>query len=251
MGDPSTAGRPDPTAAPYGLPRPPGSPGGPPPPDECPPTTEFPATDDPAAYDPAGHDPTGYEGTPPRPSNVPIVAVILAVTMLLCAGTVTAAVLAVNAVADRATKAVKPIAITPPQSPPTGAPATPRTAPRTPDNDTGIPGLPSLPFAIPQLPGQGSTTATVTYEVTGDGPADILYLKRLGDAPEHVRNAHLPWRKTIKMEGTTLVMVTAVRAAPETGSIGCRATVDGDRVAQREREGSYVTVTCSKLVTEQ
>lgn len=204
----------------------------------------------PPGYEPPGYGPPGYPTGPPRRSSVPIVAVILAVTVLLCAGTVTAAVLAVNTVTDRAKEAVKPITHPTAPATPTRAPSIPSNAPTTPDDDPGIPGLPPLPSGIPQLPGQTGTTATVTYEVTGDGPADILYLERLGEAPKRVRNAHLPWKKTIKMRGTTLVMVTAIRAVPDSGSIGCRATVDGDRVAQGDREGSYVTVTCSKLIIE-
>jgi hypothetical protein len=50
------------------------------------------------------------------------------------------------------------------------------------------------------------------------------------------------------MEGSTLIAVTAVRSSTENGEISCRATVDGEEVAQRTREGSYASATCTKLV---
>jgi hypothetical protein len=90
----------------------------------------------------------------------------------------------------------------------------------------------------------------VVYEVTGDGPAEIVYTGKLGESPKRVKNAKLPWKLTTTMEGATLVSVTAVRTAAESGTISCRATVDGDEVAQRTAEGSFATASCLKMVLD-
>ena len=226
-------------------------------PDPYAPTSQFPAQ---SGYVPPGYEPPdygqpgyappgygpppGYEGQPgygppaPRKSNVPLVAVIVAVAVLLCGGAVTAGTLVVSNVADRAKEAVKPI--TDPTLPPI-----PTEAPDLPGLPTD---LPTLPTDLPNLPGGTGKKITVRYEVTGDGPAEILYTKKLGETPHRVNNAKLPWKITTKMEGTAFVSVTAVRSGADSGSISCRATVDGEEVAQRTREGGYATVSCNKLI---
>jgi hypothetical protein len=199
-----------------------------------------------------GQPPPGYGGQPgydpaPRRSNVPFVAVIVAVAVLLCGGAVTAGALVVNNIANRAEEAVKPI------TNPT-LPAIPTEAPDLPGLPTGLPtlptDLPSLPAGLPNLPGGTGTKITVRYEVTGDGPAEILYTKKLGETPERVDSAKLPWKITTKMEGTAFVSVTAVRLGTDAGSISCRALVDGKEVARRTHEGSYATVSCNQLIID-
>ena len=231
---PTDPPRPDPTAEPYGSSWPVGRAAVPPPP-----------------YEPPGYDAPDHQ-PPPRGSNAPFVAVIIAVMLLLCGGTVTATVLAVRAAADRAREAVAPITHPSLPAPPSSPPTTPK-APTASPTVPGLPGWPSLPdlptfpSGWPDVPGEGSTI-TVTYEVTGVGPAEILYAEQLGQNPRRIRQAELPWKITTEMDGSTLVLVTAVRVGAEPGSIGCRATVDGRRVAQSSREGSYASVTCSKLI---
>ncbi|MET0419180.1 MAG: MmpS family transport accessory protein [Actinoplanes sp.] len=206
----------------YGAP---GSPGGPPP-----------------GY---GQGQPGY-GPPPRPpkrSNVPLVALILAVTVLLCGGVATAGVLAFNNVKDRTEEAIKPI--TDPTLPalPTDVPDLPTDLPDLPTD------LPTLPTDLPGLPGNGSgKKITVGYEVTGDGPAEIVYTEKLGETPKRISVDKLPWKFTTTMEGTVLIAVSAFRSSTDTGEISCRATVDGEEVAQKTREGSYASATCTKLV---
>ncbi len=161
---------------------------------------------------------------------------------------VTAGVLIVNNVTDRAKEAVEPI--TDPTLPalPTEVPGLPTDLPDLPTEVPGLPtDLPSLPTDIPGLPGNGRTISVV-YEVTGDGPAEIVYTEKLGDSPKRVSNAKLPWKLETTMEGATLVSVTAVRSGADAGSISCRATVDGEEVAQRTREGSFATASCMKMV---
>jgi Mycobacterium membrane protein len=226
-------------------------------------TTPFaaPAGDTPPIYgqpypgDPAGYPPTGYatsgygppgygappSGPPPRRrSNVPLVALILAVTVLLCGGGVTAGVMVARVVADRAKEAVKPI--------------TEPTLPQLPTEAPDLPGLPTdiptLPTDLPALPGATQRTITVTYEVTGDGPAEIGYVEKPGDTPKRISDAKLPWKLTTTMQSPAFVLVTAIRGDTGDGSISCRATVDGEEVAQSSRDGAFATVACSKFVLE-
>jgi hypothetical protein len=209
-----------------------------------PPTAPFPPPPGPDHAAPQyGPPPPGYAPPPPPPrkSNAPLIAVILAVTVLLCGGAVTAGVLVVQNVTDRAKDAVEPI-LQP------SLPAVPTDVPNLP---TGIPDLPTdlpdLPTGLPDLPG-GGKKITVVYEVTGDGPAEIVYTEKLGESPKRVSNAKLPWKITTSMQGATLVSVTAIRGSTDSGTITCRATVDGEEVAQRTREGSFATASCTKMI---
>lgn len=197
-----------------------------------------------------GQPPAGY-GQPPKRSNVPIVAVILAVALLLCGGVATAGVLAFNRAKDRAEEALKPI--TDPVFP-TEIPQVPDVPTEVPDLPTGVPGLPTdipgLPTDIPDFPDPNTAgkTITVVYEVTGDGPASIIYTEKLGKAPKRLDNVDLPWQVETTMKGAALISVTAVRSGTDTGKISCRATADGEEVAQVTREGTFATASCIKMV---
>ncbi|HEU4347858.1 MAG TPA: MmpS family transport accessory protein [Actinoplanes sp.] len=187
-----------------------------------------------------------------------MVAVILAVTVLLCGGAVTAGVLIVQNVTDRAKEAIKPLTepalpALPTEAPnlPTETPNLPTAVPNLPTDlpqlPTDLPDLPQLPTDLPDLPGSGRKI-TVVYEVTGDGPAEIFYTEQKGETPTRVSDARLPWRLTTTMEGAAVLSVTAVRNATGSGTISCRATVDGEEVAQRTREGSFATASCFKVI---
>ncbi|RZU51999.1 MmpS family membrane protein [Krasilnikovia cinnamomea] len=194
-------------------------------------------------YPQPGYAQPGYGPPPPAPrrSNAPIIAVILAVTLLLCGGAVTASVLAVNRVADKAKDAVSNL--------PTDVPDVPDLPNVPTDLPTDLPTLPTdLPTDLPNLPGGNGKEITVEYEVTGDGRADILYTKKLGETPERESNVKLPWRKKVTMKGAALVSVTAIRGSTDSGTISCRATVDGEQVAQRTREGAFATASCTKVI---
>ena len=140
----------------------------------------------------------------------------------------------VQNVADRAKEAVKPI-----------------TDPSLPTLPTEVPNLPTdlpqLPTNLPDLPDNGRKI-TVVYEVTGDGPAEIVYTETLGESPQRVSNAKLPWKLTTTMEGATLVSVTAIRSDADSGTISCRATVDGEEVARRSGEGAFATASCFTMI---
>jgi hypothetical protein len=186
----------------------------------------------------------GPPAPPPKRSKVPFIAALLAITVLLCGGAATAGMLAFNKAKDRAEEAIKPI------TEPT-LPTLPTEVPDLPGLPTGLPtDLPTLPTDVPGLPGPDETgkQITVGYEVTGDGPASIVYTEKLGDSPKRIDNATLPWTVEATMQGTTFVSVTAIRSGTGTGTISCRVTVDGKEVAHRTRKGTFATASCSKMV---
>ncbi|MEU7906110.1 MmpS family transport accessory protein [Actinoplanes sp. NPDC049118] len=234
------------------------------PPDGYPPTSQFPAPPGqfpppayqpppgqappgqmpPPGYGPPGYGPPpGYGGSPPPPpkrSNLPLVAVLVAVVLLLCAGGVTSIVLVVNNAKQKAEEALE--SIPRPTDLPTGLPT---------DLPTGLPtGLPTdLPTDLPDLPGlDQKAQIEVEYAVTGDGPVEIVYVEKLGGEPQRVRNASLPWRKTLTMKGSSLVSVVAVRGSTSEGELSCSAKVDGEEVAQKTSSGTFITASCTKVI---
>ncbi len=205
-----------------------------------------------AGYGPPGYGPPpghpaqpdpGPAGRPPRKSKLPIVAVIVAVTLLLCGGVATAGVLIARNVADRAERAIPDLPTAAPQ-----LPDLPSAAPDIPDLPTELPDLPSLP-AAPDLNGR---KISVTYEVSGEGQASqILYVEKLGDAPKRLQNVDLPWKFTAEMETPALVSVVAMRIGTSEGTISCRALVDGAEVKQRTSSASTVaTATCTHFAID-
>ncbi|MGW4942748.1 MmpS family transport accessory protein [Actinoplanes sp. NPDC004185] len=168
---------------------------------------------------------------------------LVAVVLLLCAGGVTSAVLLVNRATDKAQEKIDSLPDFPTEVPdlPTDVPGLPTELPT--DLPTELPtGLPNLPDVDPDQ------ELKVEYEVTGDGPAEIVYVEKLGGDPQRVRNATLPWRKTVTMKGSSLVSVIAVRGATSEGKLSCSAKVDGQKVAQKTSQGSFITAACTKLM---
>ncbi len=215
-------------------------------------TAAFPAYEaQPAGNPPGGYPPGAYPpgqqpyGMPapepaPRRSNLPLIAVVVAVSLLLCGGVAVAGTLVVQNLVDRTKEAVKQIPTAPPM--PT-IPAVPTELPDLPD----LPGLPAEDD--PDLTGApAGKTVTVVYEVTGDGTVEISYTAKLGKSLKRVKNAKLPWRTEVSVTGTTYVSVIALRTGTTEGTVGCRATVDGKEVASREAQGTFAIATCSKLV---
>ncbi|XVU26288.1 MmpS family transport accessory protein [Actinoplanes sp. CA-054009] len=200
----------------------------PPDPDYYPPTSEFPATPSdnvPPGYPPPGYG-TPYDGSaphPPRKSSVPIVAVIIAVTFLLCGGVATAGVLIARNVTETAKDAVPPL-------------------------PTVKPELPAVPTGGPEF----GAKVDVTYEVTGDGPASqLLYVESLSESPQRLENVKLPWKFTGEIDTPTVLNVTAIRLGGSEGTISCRVLVNGEEVAQRTSDpGVFGTVTCNHFAFE-
>ncbi|GIE33429.1 hypothetical protein Ait01nite_064740 [Actinoplanes italicus] len=222
--DPNAGYQPPPPG--YGTP--PGYGPPPPPPDYGPPPPEY------------GPPPPGYEPRPPRRSNAPLIALVLAVTLLLCGGVVTASVIMARQAAEKAEEIAEPILN------PTLPEILPTEAPDLPGLPTDFPDLPAVPTDIPGL-GEGKEIS-VTYEVTGDGTAEILYMEKLDGTPKRVGNAKLPWKITTTMKSPAVVSVIAVRTGIDNGSISCKATVDGEQVAQQNAEGTLATANCYKII---
>ena len=181
----------------------------------------------PPAYAPPGYPPPGY-GPPPRKSNAPIVAVILAVTLLLCGGIATAGVLIARSVADKAKE----------------------TAAAPFDNlPTAVPTLPGLPTDLPT--DEIGRTISVTYEVSGDGPVSIVYLPKMGDTPVRLTEVNLPWKFTTEVQTPALLSVVVVRLGATDGTVKCRALIDGDEVkASASGKSAFATTSCTHLVLE-
>jgi hypothetical protein len=178
-------------------------------------------------YPPPPYGPGDYPpqyAPPPRKSNAPLIAVVIAVALLLCGGVGTAGILIAHNVKAKAHQAVKPL-----------------TDPTLPD----LPGPPDGGFPT-DLPTDTGKQIQVTYEVTGDGPAQIIYLPKLGANPVRVDNVKLPWRLNATMETPTLVSVIAIRAGSDDGSITCRALVDGKEVKKTSSgKNGFATAACT------
>ena len=184
-----------------------------------------------------GAPPSGYPGGPgygppqraPRKSSAPIIAVILAVTLLLCAGVATAGVQIAKRVKDKTEEAVNTLP----------------DLPDAPNLPTEIPDLPGLPTDLPTDPGGGGHQITITYEVSGDGPVTIVYVDKLGGKPVRLDNVELPWKFTGQAQTPTVVSVFATRLGASDGRISCRALVDGAEVKQNtSNNGNIVTASC-------
>jgi len=186
----------------------------------------------PPGYGPPGSEPPGYAppgygppSPPPRRSNAPIIAVILAVTLLLCGGIATAGVLIGQSIADKAKE----------------------TASAPFDNlPTAVPTLPGLPTDLPTA-GTGRTIS-VTYEVSGDGPVSIVYLQKMGDTPVRLAEVDLPWKFTTQVQTPALLSVVVLRLGATDGAVKCRALIDGDEVkASTSGKSAFATTSCIHL----
>lgn len=175
---------------------------------------------------PGGYPPYQPPQPPPRRSNAPIIAVILAVTLLLCGGLATAGVLIARSVKDKADETIGSL-------------------------PTSVPEVPGLPTDLPTTGvGQGRPV-TVTYEVTGDGPVSIVYIEKIGQSPKRLENVKLPWKLTVQAEVPALLSVVVVRLDTSEGSVSCRALADGKEVkTSKSGTGNFASTSCVQLVLE-
>ncbi|MGW5422800.1 MmpS family transport accessory protein [Streptomyces sp. NPDC003943] len=89
----------------------------------------------------------------------------------------------------------------------------------------------------------GARTTEVAYEVLGEGTADISY-REAGDAEGTVRNAVLPWRKTVRLpQGATPAV--SVTLGAKGGRASCGLTVAGRHVQSSTAEGVFGRGTCA------
>lgn len=202
-----------PVTPPYGSPLPPGYARGRAAP-QYPPTAQFPVVT------PA---PPGAPSRRARGGLLAGIAAAVIISMLLCiGGIITAVALTQDGGGDRGAATA---------GPPTPAPAT------EPAED-----------ASPTRP-PTATEHVVVYEVTGDGPANVTYLKDAKGGTEQVGRADLPWRAETNMGDNAFVAtVLAIRVGAAKGTLTCRLLVDGVEVSTRSSDGRFAAVTCADLV---
>ncbi|MEU6879182.1 hypothetical protein [Streptomyces sp. NPDC046712] len=92
--------------------------------------------------------------------------------------------------------------------------------------------------------GATSPTAEVTYEVLGEGAADISYRGADGDKANVVTNVGLPWRKTVSVPlgASPIVNVTL---GEKGGTASCTLAVRGKHVQRATATGAFGRTTCS------
>ncbi|MDP9799198.1 hypothetical protein J2S43_007710 [Catenuloplanes nepalensis] len=228
---------------PEGAPEQPVQYGPPPGPYGPPPTANW-------AYDPQ-QPPMGPPPQQRQRSLRPILAVIVAAVVLLCAGTVVAGVLVFNQARDAA-QDILPSFPPPPSLAPEPSRPAPTGSPQGTEDPFDIPGLPELPDLDDLLPtGTGVTAspdATVVYEVSGPADAAITYTEA-GTAPKSERDVKLPWRKEFTLGSETpLLSVTGIHFGTAGSELTCRITLDGKEVVKRTASGNAATATCSQFV---
>jgi hypothetical protein len=87
-------------------------------------------------------------------------------------------------------------------------------------------------------------SASVTYEVTGEGTADLTYQAQDASGKAvTVHGAALPWRKTVRVPlGRAPVVTVALDA--EGGRASCQLAVRGKHVQTSTAYGTYGRATC-------
>lgn len=88
-------------------------------------------------------------------------------------------------------------------------------------------------------------TASVTYEVTGDGTAEISFLGRNEDGTATVvRDAELPWKRTVQVPLGTAPTV-AIVLGEKGGQASCTLAVRGKHVQRATATGAFGRATCA------
>ncbi|MHA4779166.1 MmpS family transport accessory protein [Streptomyces sp. MSC1_001] len=93
-------------------------------------------------------------------------------------------------------------------------------------------------------PARAVPAAGVTYEVLGEGTADISYRGPGGDEATVITGARLPWRKTVSVPlgASPTVAVTLGEAG---GTASCTLAVRGRHVQRATASGAFGRTTCS------
>ncbi|MCL7378316.1 MmpS family transport accessory protein [Streptomyces sp. 35G-GA-8] len=87
-------------------------------------------------------------------------------------------------------------------------------------------------------------TAEVTYEVLGEGAADISYRGADGDKADVVTNVGLPWKKTVSVPLGASPIVNVI-LGEKGGTASCTLTVRGKHVQRATATGAFGRTTCS------
>lgn len=85
-------------------------------------------------------------------------------------------------------------------------------------------------------------TAAVTYEVTGEGKADIAY-ESGGKRASVARSARLPWKKTVRVPLGHAPLV-AITLGEKGGRADCSLAVEGRHVQAASAYGRFGRATC-------
>ncbi|MGW0120018.1 MmpS family transport accessory protein [Streptomyces sp. NPDC003327] len=87
-------------------------------------------------------------------------------------------------------------------------------------------------------------THEVTYEVLGEGAADISYRGADGDKADVATRVGLPWRKTVTVP-LDAVPIVHVTLGEKGGTASCALTVRGKHVQRATATGAFGRTTCS------
>ncbi|MEV8405118.1 hypothetical protein AB0R12_04715 [Streptomyces niveus] len=94
-------------------------------------------------------------------------------------------------------------------------------------------------------PDRRTPTASVTYEITGTGTADISYQARSGSGSATVvKRATLPWRKTVDVPLGREPIVDIV-LDDQGGEARCTLAIDGRHVQSATASGEFGRAACS------
>ncbi|PVE08630.1 MmpS family transport accessory protein [Streptomyces scopuliridis] len=97
---------------------------------------------------------------------------------------------------------------------------------------------------------RSAPTAEVTYEVLGEGTADISYLGTGGsDKADVVKSAQLPWKKTVNVPAGEPPIVN-VTLGEKGGQASCTLAIRGNHVQRSTASGQFGRATCSAELPE-
>ncbi|SIN20784.1 MmpS family transport accessory protein [Micromonospora cremea] len=102
---------------------------------------------------------------------------------------------------------------------------------------------PTLSVGPATTPSAGPVQTEVVYEVTGQGPADILYYDANGEGI-WLSGATLPWRTSIHTDRRDHVMVQAGKTAGSGERIACSVTVGGGKPVTEETGSAGWRTSC-------
>ncbi|MFF5179610.1 MmpS family transport accessory protein [Micromonospora sp. NPDC000316] len=122
---------------------------------------------------------------------------------------------------------------------PTAEPTAPE--PTAPEPTAAAPTPTKVPITRPT---SGPAPVTVVYEVSGTGAADIAYFDAESDLI-HVDGAKLPWRTTIRTNGTSRVMVEARWSDSGERPLDCTVTVTGAGKPVVNKTRGYWATSCA------
>lgn len=88
-------------------------------------------------------------------------------------------------------------------------------------------------------------TASVTYDITGTGIADVSYLARSTEGGATVeRSVELPWRKTVRVPLGKDPAVS-IQLGKKGGEASCALAIRGEHKQRATAFGSYGRATCA------